>query len=438
MIRALLSCLCFCAISLTALAQQPNQSDPRLFAVTVEPEYVMTKGTYVGAEIVVHIQFLSADPLKRVRMDLPTIEGVRSEVLVRPHTLQIELEGDEGYSIVGNKVYSHEARLALVPTESGTVVFPAITVKGISERQDGSSLEFAQTYPEQVITVHAQDPAFAGDAWIVSRDVVIEESWSHVISEIENGDTVRRTVSLKVAGVAADELPALVLDPADGYRVLHTEVTLETEKTDTGFIVHMEQYWDIYVETEDITYVAAVELPYWNPELGEAEVAAVPQQRIEPLKRDALALRDRLRDEALAEHRAERLGLFILFALPVAVFGVFLAMVFWRLLPTKADLRFWRAAGHAGAPLDFYRSFFAWGRQTFGYGLPLGRDQFSALGDRAADQAGRLHRAVFGPDGGAFEQKRVALTLIWASRRKVVSRFLSALGPGLSRFLFLR
>ncbi len=438
MMRAFLSYLCFCMISVSAHAQQPNQNDPRFFAVTVEPEYVMTNGAYVGAEIIVHIQFLSPDTLKRVRMDLPTIEGVRSEVLVRPHTLQIELEGDEGYSIVGNKVYSHEARLALVPTNSGTLVIPPITVKGISERQDGLSVEFAQTYPEQTITVHAQDPAFADGTWIVSRDVVMEETWSHAITEIENGETVRRTVNLTVVGIAADELPPLVLDAADGYRVLHTEVFTETEKTDTGFIAHLEQYWDIYVETEDVTYVAAVELPYWNPELGEAEIAAVPQQRIEPLKRDAMALRARLRDEAMAEHQAERLGLFILFALPVAVLGIILAMVLWRLLPTKADMRFWRDAGHTGAPLDFYRSFFAWGRQTFGHGLPLSREQLSALGDRAAEQASRLHRAVFGPRGDTFERKRVALALIWGTRRKAVSRFLSAFGPGLSRFLFLR
>lgn len=438
MIRVLLSCLCFFGFCFGAAAQQPNQGNVQFFTVTFEPDYVATKGAYVGGQIVVHIQYISINPLKRVRLGLPAIDGVRSEVLQRPHTRQIELEGDEGYTIVGTKVYSHDARLVIVPVASGSVVIPPITVKGISERQDGQSVEFEETHPQQTITVHAKDPNFEGDTWIVSPNVTIEDTWSHVINEIENGDTVQRTITLLVEGVTADELPPLTLEAADGYRVLHTEIAMETETTDAGYVAHLEQTWDIYVETEDVTYVDGIELAYWNPELGTSETVSVPNQRIEPLKKDAMALRQQLREEALSAHQTERLGLLILIGLPAAVLVVILVMVLWRLVPTKADLRFWSASKRAGAPLDFYRSFFAWGRHTFGRGLPVGREQISALGDRAADQAARLHRGVFGPSGGAFEQKRVAWTLIWASRRRVVARFLAAFGPGLSRFLFLR
>ena len=438
MIRILLSCLCSFVACSAALAQQPHQGDVQFFTVKFEPDFVATKGAYVGGQIVVNVQYISVDPLKRVRLDLPAINGVRSEVIQRPHTRQIELKGDEGYSIVGTKVYSHDARLVIVPVASGSVVIPPITVKGIAERQDGQSVEFEEAYPQQTITVHAVDPSFTGDTWIVSRNVAIEDTWSHLINEIENGDTVQRTVSLTVAGVTADELPELTLDAGDGYRVIHTEVSAETETTDAGYIAHLEQTWDIYVETEDVTYVDGIELAYWNPELGTSEAVSVPKQRIEPLKKDAMALRQQLRDDALAAHQTERLGLLILVGLPVAVLIVILAMVLWWLLPTKADVRFWRAAKRAAAPLDFYRSFFSWGRHTFGRGLPVSREQLAALGDRAADQAARLHRGVFGPSGGAFEQKRVAWTLIWASRRRVVARFLAAFGPSLSRFLFLR
>lgn len=438
MIRVLLSCLFFFAACFGALAQQPNRGDVRFFTVTLEPDFVATKGQYVGGQIVVNIQYISLDPLKRVRFDLPAIEGVRSEVLQAPRTRQIELEGDEGYTVVGTKVYSHDARLVIVPVDSGSVVIPPITVKGISERPNGLSVEFEEVHPQQTILVHAVDPNFAGNAWIVSRNVTIEDTWSHVIEEIENGDTVQRTVALTVEGVTADELPPLTLEAADGYRVLHTDIVMETETTDAGYIAHLEQTWDIYVETEDVTYVDGIELAFWNPDLGTSETVSVPNQRIEPLKKDAMALRQRLREEALSAHQTERLGLLILIGLPAAVLVVILVMVLWRLVPTKADLRFWRDSKRSGAPLDFYRSFFSWGRHTFRRGLPVSREQISALGERAADQAARLHRGVFGPGGGAFEQKRVAWTLIWASRRRVVARFLAAFGPGISRFLFLR
>ncbi len=438
MIRVLSFCLCLCAYSLAAFAQQTDGADRLWFSVTLDPAFVATKGAYVGGEIVLHVQFVSSDPFKRLRLDLPVIEGVRSDVLARPHTQQIEIVGDEGYSILGSKGYSHETRLAIVPVQSGSIVIPPITVTGISEPGNVPSFEFKEIFPQQEIIVHPKNPDFVGDAWIVSRDVTMRDSWSHVISEIENGDTVRRTVTLTLAGITADDLPELVLDSNDGHRVLSTEVSSETEKTDTGFIAHLEQSWDIYVETEDVTYIDGVRLPYWNPELGKTEVVAVPRQRVEPLKRDALALRQTLREEALAEHQAKRFGLLVLVSLPAAALIAFLALALWRALPTRADLKFWRASKQTDAPLEFYASFLSWGRQIFGPRTAVGHEQVSALGARATAQVDHLHRSIFGPRGGDFETKRVAATLIWASRRTMMTRFFSAIIPNISRFLFLR
>lgn len=443
MIRALVSWLCFWVLATSAQAQRPDDpgrlgSGERLsFAATLTPDFVTADGAYVGGEIVMHVQFISSDPLKRVRLELPVIEGVRAEVLARPHTRQVEIKGDEGYSILGTRGYSHDARLAIVPVESGTVVIPPITITGISERDDGRSFEFNETIPEQKITVHPKDPEFDGDTWIVSRDVSISEAWSHEISEIQNGDTVRRAVTLTVAGVTADDLPELVLAPNDGYRVLTTEVSTSTEQTDTGFIAHMTQVWDIYVETEDVTYVDEIRFSYWNPALRETRVATVPRQRVEPLKRDALVLRDRLRAEALAEHRAERLGLTVLAWLPAAGLMVVFALVAWRAAPTRADLRFWRAARLA-APLDFYRAYLIWGRQAFGKPAGLDASQTKWLGARAADRVAHLNGVLFGAQGGGVDAERTATTLIFGARRQAVADLFSAISSGLARFLFLR
>ena len=438
MIRVLLGCLLLCAAGTAALAQQAGEAERRWFQVTLEPSFVATRGAYVGGEIVLHVQFISSDPFKRVRLDLPAIEGVRAAVLARPHTRQVEVLDGDGYSTLGSSKYSHETRLAIVPERSGTIVIPPITVTGISEPAGRQSFEFTEIHPEQAIAVHPANPDFAGAAWIVARDAAMGEAWSHAVSDIRNGDTVRRTVTLRVAGVTGDDLPELVLDPDDGHRVLSTEVSTRTEKTDGGFIAHLEQSWDIYIETEDVTHISGIRFPYWNPELGEPADVAVPPQRIEPLKRDAMALRQALREEAFAGHRANRLGLIGLLSVPVAALALAIGLLLWRALPTRADLRFWRAARREGDPLEFYGSFLAWGRDTFGPRTTMGRGEARLLGARATDQVGRLHRSVFGPSGGGMQPGRIAATLILASRRLVVGRFLSAILPGVSRFLFLR
>lgn len=438
MIRVLLACLVLCVTGAAALAQQAGEAERRWFEVTLEPSFVATQGAYIGGEIVLHIQFISSDPFKRVRLDLPAIEGVRSAVLARPQTRQVEVLNPDGYSTLGSSKYSHETRLAIVPERSGTIVIPPITVTGISEPADRQSFEFTEIRPEQVIVVHPANPEFSGASWIVSRDATMGEAWSHAISEIRNGDTVRRTVTLSVAGVTGDDLPELVLDPDDGHRVLSTEVSTRTEKTDLGFIAHLEQSWDIYIETEDVTHISGIQFPYWDPELGQPADVAVPPQRIEPLKRDAMALRQALREEALAGHRANRLGLIGLLSVPMAALTLAIGLLLWRALPSRADLRFWRASRREADPLEFYGAFLAWGRNTFGPHTTMGREEALLLGARATDQVGRLHRSIFGPAGGSVQPSRLAATLILASRRLVMRRFLSALLPGMARFLFLR
>ena len=434
MIRVLLMCLIILASGAAAPAQRLNDADRLWFTVTIEPDFVRNRGTYVGGEMVMHIRLMSPDTLQRLRLDLPDIDGARTETLVRPHMRQLSSLGAMGYS--DSAGYSYEARLALVAEQSGRVVIPPIGVTGISKPGEGQAFEFRKTFPEQAITVHPPSPAFDGDHWIVSRKATMEEFWSPGIASIRNGDTVRRRVVLSVAGVTADDLPELTLAVGDGFRVLSTGTSIETEKTDDGFIAHLEQSWDIYVETENVFHVEGFRFPFWNPETARTDVASLPRQRVEPLPEDALALRERLRDDALAEHRAKSLGLLLLLSLPAVVLLLFLALVLWRALPTRADLNLLHASLKAETPRQFYGSFLSWGRRTFETPAIVGRRQISALGTQATDHLDRLHQSVFGRHDETHQPKRTAVALIKASRRRATTAFISSVTSKFSRLLF--
>ncbi|MGI9452022.1 MAG: hypothetical protein ACR2QH_15485 [Geminicoccaceae bacterium] len=434
MIRVLLICLIVLASGTALLAQRLNDADRLWFTVAIEPDFVRSQGTYIGGEMVMHIRLMSPDAFQRLRLDLPDIDGARTETLVRPHIRQLSSLGAMGYS--DSAGYSYEARLALVVERSGTIVIPPIRVTGISKPGEGRAFEFRRTFPEQAITVHPPSPDFDGDHWIVSKKAAMEESWSTDIASIQNGDTVRRRVVLSVAGVSADELPKLTLAADDGFRVLSTGTSTETEKTDEGFIARLEQSWDIYVETEDVFHIDGFRFPYWNPETARTDVASLPSQRVEPLPKDALALREQLRDEALAEHRAKSLGLLVLLSLPAAALLILLALVFWRALPSRADLSLWHASLNAETPRKFYGSFLAWGRRTFETPTIVDRQQVSALGTQATDHLDRLHKSVFGRREGIHQPKRTAAALIKASRRRATTEFISSITSKFSRFLF--
>ncbi len=438
MIRGVLGGLALWAVSATGLAQPVDVSERRWFQVTLTPPAAAESGAYVGGELILHVQFVSSDPLKRVRLDLPVIRGARSTVLVRAQTRKVQIVDDDGYSTLESQKYSHETRLALVPEQGGTLVIPPITVTGIAELADRQTVEFEETHPEQVLVVHPADPELIGGPWVVSQQATLRDSWSRDAIDIRNGDTVRRTVTLRAVGLTADDLTPFHLQARAGHRVIHTEVATRTEQTDHGFIAHLEQSWDIYFDTEDATHVDGVTFRYWNPELGRPEAATLATRRIEPLKRDAAALRDSLRADALARHQARRLGLWGLASVPAAGLTTLALLVLWRMLPTRADWRLWQASRRGSTPLDFYRAFLAWGRHTFGSGPVVGRAETATLGARAAVQVRHLHTSVFGAGGGSPPLPAIAAALILGSRWRALRRLLRALIPGAARFLFLR
>lgn len=438
MIRILLSLLAILASLLPVMAQTPNDGDRLWFSVAVEPDFVLDKGAYVDGEMVLRIRLMSPDPFQRLRLDLPDIEGARVETLVRPHMRQLGSLGAMGYADTAG--YSYEARLAILPQRSGALVIPPISVTGLSQTEGGPAVAFRRTVPERSITVHPPSPDFAGEHWIVSREARLEEQWSPEIEAIRDGDTVHRRVALTVAGVIAEDLPTLTLEAKDGYRVLSTLVQAETEVTEDGLIAHLEQSWDIYVETADVFHVDGFRFPYWNPETARTEIASLPSQRVEPLPEDATALRDQLRADAIAGHRARSAGLIVLLSLPLAALLALAAFLLWRTLPTRADIALWRAARRAAhrdeeAPMSFYPAFLAWSRRTLDARPVVSRQQLALLGDRAADHVDALHRSIFASPGGEIPTRPIARALIGASRRMTVRRLLSAIRSRLARFL---
>ncbi len=438
MIRGVLFGLGLIALGGTGFSQPADESDRRWFRVTLDPPTAATAGVWVGGEIVLHVQFVSADPFKRVRFRLPAIEGARSTVLAQARTRKVDIVDEDGYSTLDSQKYSHEIRISLVPERSGTLVIPPITATGIAEPVGRRSFEFEDIHPEQTLVVHPTDPEWAGDAGLVSRQVAIRDSWSRALADIRNGDTVRRTVTLRAAGLTADDLPEFHLESRTGHRVLRTEVVTETEKTERGLVAHLQQSWDIHFETEDVTHVDGVALAYWNPELGRPETAVLAATRVEPRMRDAAALRDRLRAQAHAGHQARRLGLWGLVSVPMAILAAGILLTLRHALPTGADRRLWRASRQCTDPLDFYRAFLVWGRATFGPRPVTGRAEVSELGTRATEQIDRLHASVFGAGGGRPRLRTLAGVLILSSRRRALRRFLQTLIPGTARFLFLR
>lgn len=436
MIRLVLSLWLLLAFVAPAVAQGTGQGGglgqddaKRLwFEVKLTPETALSTGAWLGGQLVLDVKLVSSDPFKRLRLRLPRIQGARVEALVRPHTLQI--------NVFGGKGYSHSARYVIFPGAAGTLVVPPLVVSGILQHRSGRTVEFKETYPEQRITVHPPDPGFPAGAWVVSNDVSLQEQWSKDVNLIQAGDTVRRTVELNVAGVRADDLPPMDLQSNAGYRVLNTETVAETRKTKTGYLAQVRQSWDIFVESADVFYIDPVSFLYWDPVMADGMVIQAKARRVEPVRRDAKALRETLRKDIRDDLFIKKVGVLALLAVPILGVLIVAVLAASSALPSRADLRLWRAARRAGSPLSFYDDFQAWARRSLADRPIVTEAQLAPLGERACGDVRRMHRGLFGPGGGGVHPSALSRRLIGASIGMRMRRFRSAFGERLWRLLF--
>ena len=398
------------------------------FEVNLRPETTLAHGAYIGGQMVLDIKLVSSDPFKRLRLQMPKIDGARVETLVRPHTLQI--------NIFGGKGYSHQARYALFPRTDGTLVLPPIKVNGILQARSGRTFEFTETYPEQRIIVHPPDPSFAPDGWVVSQYVRLEEKWSSDVNRLHSGDTVRRTIVLTVDGARAEDLPPMDLPANPGYRVLHTEATAETRKGADGFTAHVEQSWDIFIASDDVFHIDPVRFAFWDPGDASAKFIEAPARRVEPLRRDAAALKAEIRQQVFDDLLIKKIGVLALLGVPALTLLIVVMLAALSALPNRADLRLWRAARRGPSSLEFYRDFQSWARRSLEDRPIVGEEQVAQLGPAAKDEVRGLHHAVFGRGGAKLDPRRMSRRLIRASIARRLSRLWAVLQSRLARLIF--
>lgn len=436
MIRKSLLIFVAVLLSMPALAQDSGLSltgdngdaQRRWFDVTITPRGVEKNGAYVSGQIVVDIRFLSSDPFKRLRLKLPPVEGARVETLVRPRTLQINMMGGRGYS--------HEARYAIFPQNDGLLVLPEISIEGIVQSKSGRNFEFDETFAERSIRVHPSDSAFDPAEWVVSEDVALEEHWSEDINHLSFGDTVRRTVTLAVKGVRAEDLPDLTLSDGQGYRVLTTERSVETQKTPNGLDAFVTQSWDVFIDTPKVFYIDPIVFRYWDPVARSARTTEAAAQRVEPIRRDAAAIRDRLRTEIHDDLALKRTGVLVLAALPVLVLLIIALFAARAALPRRTDLDLWRAARRNDSGLEFYAVVQRWARRTVGDRPVFSEKQIAVLGSDALGEVQGMHRELFGRNSGPHHRPGLAKQLIGRAMALRLTGFRETLIARISRMLF--
>ncbi len=414
--------LCVFAPRQGLLAQEQTDAgtNPSSIRITEQPQLLVSvlpdsalDGIYEQSQILLTIRVASKHPFDALTIDFPAIANAEQIELAAPRTRKIKSYAGEGYM--------HERRYAVFPLAAGNLEIPASFATGLIDTPAAGQVEFNATHDGMRIPVLSTPAGFSVDWWLVSSNVVMEESWSIPVDELRQGDVVTRTVTLRAAGVDDKRLPDLEHGSTRGIAVRELESTRKSIVTKNGLDGIVSASWALRIDGDGFVYVPPMGIAYWDPLAKTRKTVAVRGHRIEPLPVDSEARAEQLLYEAATTQRTAYhvfTTLLIMLVLPVFALVLYaLATVFCVL----RDRRFSHQFLKADKPITAYR---AW--QRWSAGEQLANDDHWRVLNRD------VQAAVFAaPEMPVLDKRKVLRDALRCARRQR----LQGIGAKLSVFI---
>jgi hypothetical protein len=239
--------------------------------------------TYVQAQVLYKIKIYRAVATRQPALRDPVITG--AETLV-------EVAGDDrSYeAVIGGKPYNVVERvLALYPQESGEIQISPARFEARVLRDGRITGRKVYESDPQTITVHPTPPPpadYPNAVWLPARSVELTEEWSNSTDELVAGQPVTRHVTISALGQLETQIPAIEPLVTDGVKTYPDKPDLSRQLESGGIRgIRSDQYALIGVSPGEI-HLPALEVPWWNIEIGEWQVARLPERSITILPSD--------------------------------------------------------------------------------------------------------------------------------------------------------
>jgi hypothetical protein len=236
--------------------------------------------TYVQAQVLLRVKIYRSVATRQPALQDPAASG--AEVLV-------ELAGDDrSYeAIIDGTVYSVVERVfAMYPQESGAIqLSPARFEARVLQNGRITGRKVYESEPITVTVLPTPPPptGYPDAIWLPARDLQLTEDWSRDDEEIVAGQPLTRHITVSALGQLETQIPAIEPPTAPGVNIYPDKPDL-SRRIESGGIRGMrkEQYALIGVAAGAVLLPEVV-LPWWNIEVGEWQVARLPERSIRVL-----------------------------------------------------------------------------------------------------------------------------------------------------------
>lgn len=239
--------------------------------------------TYVQAQVLYTIKVYRAVATRQPALREPAYSG--AEVLV-------EIASDErSYeAILNGRAYNVvERSFAVFPQKSGEVLISPARFEARVLRDGRITGRKVFESEPQTITVNPipQPPAeYSNAAWLPAKELTLSETWSREPDELRAGEPISRNITVSALGQLETQIPVIEPPVTAGVRIYPDKPTLSRRIESRGIRgERTDRYAMIAVEGGEVT-LPDLELPWWNIEMGEWQVARLPAVIINILPAD--------------------------------------------------------------------------------------------------------------------------------------------------------
>ncbi len=185
-----------------------------------------------------------------------------------------------------------EMRYAIYPQHSGLLTITpqtfSATLVDTQPAQDTSPQGpkpgklMRVTSSEIPLTVKPKPLTYPADApWLPARSLSLSESWNPEPEHTQIGDSLTRSLTLKVEGLAASQLPALPATDVNGLRRYPDQPVLSNQSNDRGMIGSREEREALVPSRSGSIDLPTVDVVWWNTFEDHLEHSSLPARTLQ-------------------------------------------------------------------------------------------------------------------------------------------------------------
>ncbi|WP_207866603.1 BatD family protein [Pseudomonas sp. 58(2021)] len=192
-----------------------------------------------------------------------------------------------------------EMRYAIFPQHSGLLTitpqtFSATRVdtqpaKDASAQGPKPGKVLRVTSTEIPLTVKPKPLTYPADApWLPARSLSLSESWNPEPDHTQVGDSLTRSLTLKVEGLAGSQLPALPATEANGLRRYPDQPVLNNQSSERGLIGSREEREALVPSRSGSIELPTVDVVWWNTFEDHLEHTSLPARTLQVVNNPSL------------------------------------------------------------------------------------------------------------------------------------------------------